>query len=94
MTGLDREVTDFLESRPAAETFWAHASALVDHHVEEFLRRDFDTLTVSFGCTGGQHRSVYMAERMARHIAARFPHVDVEIEHRERDNWPTPTGER
>jgi RNase adaptor protein for sRNA GlmZ degradation len=92
MTGRDADVIDFLERTPSVETFWAHASAMVDHHVEEFLRRGFDTLTVAFGCTGGQHRSVYMAERMAGHVEARYPGIDVDLDHREREAWPNPSG--
>ena len=54
----------------------------------ELLERGFEHLSVAFGCTGGQHRSVYFAERLARHIAERFPEVIVDLEHRERERWP------
>ena len=77
-TGLDAPVIEFLE----------HVYAIVDFHVERFLERDFTHLQVSFGCTGGQHRSVYCAEHLAARLAA-VPGVKVHLIHRERgmDRW-------
>ncbi|MGH7481229.1 MAG: RapZ C-terminal domain-containing protein, partial [Longimicrobiales bacterium] len=61
--GRDEDVVRFIEDCDEAGGFWRHVVALVDAQVAEYLRRGFTSLTVMFGCTGGQHRSVYMAER-------------------------------
>jgi RNase adaptor protein for sRNA GlmZ degradation len=87
-SGLDRPVIAFLESREEPHTFWRGVRQIVDAQVEEYLRRGFTSLSVAFGCTGGQHRSVYLAERLARHLEERFPQVNVRVAHRERDHWP------
>ncbi len=87
-SGLDASVVRFLDGREEVQYFWRDVSRLVDRQVEEYLRRGFSSLAVSFGCTGGQHRSVYMAERLARHLRDVFPHVNVRIDHGERERWP------
>lgn len=83
MTGLDQPVIDFLEKDGEILTFLESVYRLVDHHVERFIERDFTNLQVSFGCTGGQHRSVYCAERLAQHLKANYP-VKIHLIHRER----------
>ena len=87
-TGLDQPVIDFLEKDGEILTFLNSVYALVDHHVERFLERGFDHLQVSFGCTGGQHRSVYCAEHLALHLKDKYP-VRIHLIHRERgiDKW-------
>jgi RNase adaptor protein for sRNA GlmZ degradation len=62
--------------------------------VDESLRRGFTDLSVAFGCTGGQHRSVYFAERLARHLSGRYPDVRVRVTHGEADRWPEKTWTR
>ena len=88
LTGLDAPVIEFLEEDGEILSFLEHVDALVDHHVERFLERDFTSLQVSFGCTGGQHRSVYCAEHLAARLAGRQG-VKVHLIHRERgiDKW-------
>lgn len=88
LTGLDRPVKAFLATLPEAEAFLAHAEALARTQVEEYRRRGFDHFSIAFGCTGGQHRSVYFAERLAEGLRERFPDVRVRVEHRERHAWP------
>ena len=83
LTGLDQPVIDFLEKDGEILTFLNSVYALVDHHVERFLERGFDHLQVAFGCTGGQHRSVYCAEHLAAHLKEKF-NVQIELIHRER----------
>ena len=87
-TGLDQPVIDFLEKDGEILTFLNSVYALVDHHVERFLERGFNHLQVSFGCTGGQHRSVYCAEHLAVHLKEKYP-VRIHLIHRERgiDKW-------
>jgi aminoglycoside/choline kinase family phosphotransferase len=87
LTGQDPEVARFIESSPEAEVFWRNARELVDAQVREYRRRGFTSLSVSFGCTGGQHRSVYFAERLARHLAGTHPGLHVRLEHREASSW-------
>ena len=82
MTGRDEPVIRFIEQNGEARPFLAHVYALVDASVERYLQRSFTHLQVAFGCTGGQHRSVYCAEQLAKHIGERYP-VDIELIHRE-----------
>jgi aminoglycoside/choline kinase family phosphotransferase len=87
-SGLDAPVIRFLDSREEAQAFWRGVRQIVEAQVEEYLRRGFTSLAVAFGCTGGQHRSVYLAERLARHLAEVFPQVHVRLVHREHESWP------
>ena len=82
LTGRDKEVIDFLEQDGEILTFLGSVYALVDHHVERFIEREFTNLQVSFGCTGGQHRSVYCAEALAKHLKAKYD-VEIKLIHRE-----------
>ena len=83
LTGLNQPVIDFLENDGEILTFLESVYALVDHHVGRFIERDFTHLQVSFGCTGGQHRSVYCAEHLAKHLKEKFD-VTIHLIHRER----------
>ena len=83
LTGLDQEVIDFLEEDGEILTFMEHIYALADPAVERYVKRGFTHLQFSFGCTGGQHRSVYGAQHLAEHIAQKFG-VQVRLQHRER----------
>ncbi|MDE6090994.1 MAG: phosphotransferase [Duncaniella sp.] len=85
ITGLDRPVIDFLEGRGEIIRFLENCYGLVDPSVECYDRRGFTSLSVNFGCTGGQHRSVYGAQKMAEHIKAKYPHVKVHLIHREQN---------
>ena len=80
--GRDPEVIKFLEDDGEITTFLDSVYKLVDAHVERFLERKFTHLQVSFGCTGGQHRSVYSAEHLAGHLANKY-NVKVVLTHRE-----------
>lgn len=82
LTGRDAPVIEYLNQQEAAHKFFANAAALVDASVAEYQRRGFKNLMISFGCTGGQHRSVYLAEQLAKHLRAKKG-VDVILEHRE-----------
>ena len=84
LTGLDAPVIEFLEERGEIQVFLDECYALVDTAIGNYLKRGFTSLTVSFGCTGGRHRSVYSAQHMAEHIKAMFPEVNVILQHRER----------
>ena len=81
LTGEAVAVADFLERSPEVQAFWGNVSDVVDAQVERFVARGFSSLTVSFGCTGGRHRSVFMVAKLAAHLAARHPHVGVRVRH-------------
>ena len=85
LTGRDPEVAEFLKERGEADLFAARAFEMVSPSVERYIKRGFSSLQIGFGCTGGRHRSVYCAERMARNIAESFPEVVVELIHREQN---------
>ena len=85
LTGKDAPVIDYLNQQESVHQFLASAMSLVDASVSNYQRRGFKNLMVSFGCTGGQHRSVYLAEQLARHLRGR-PGVEVVVQHRELEN--------
>ena len=88
LTGLDEAVRTYLRGEPACEAFYEHARALVGAQLERYRERGFTDLSVAFGCTGGQHRSVYLAERLGEDVRERFEDVEVAITHREAPFWP------
>jgi aminoglycoside/choline kinase family phosphotransferase len=88
MCGRDASVVEYIERCSESHQYWTHVRSLIDAQIEEYLRRGFTSLTVAFGCTGGQHRSVYFAERLAAHIRHEFPQVNVQLAHREETHWP------
>lgn len=82
LTGRDEAVVEYLEKDGEILTFLSHVRPLVEHHVERFMQRQFTHLQVAFGCTGGQHRSVYCAENIAKYLQHQYP-VHIELIHRE-----------
>ena len=82
LTGLDEPVIRFLEDDGEILAFLEHVYRLADVHVERYLQRGFTSLMFSFGCTGGQHRSVYSAQHLGEYIHRKFG-VEVHIIHRE-----------
>ncbi|MFZ9387139.1 MAG: RapZ C-terminal domain-containing protein [Chitinophagaceae bacterium] len=95
MTGRDKDVKDFLEQQTRMPEFLNSAFDIVDMAVEEYINRDFESLMVSFGCTGGQHRSVYAADALARHLKNKF-RVKIELRHivQDKKNWINPLPEK
>ena len=83
MTGLDSPVIKFLEDDGEILTFLNHVYPIVEHHVERFIERRFCSLFVCFGCTGGQHRSVYSAQHVAERLHALYPNINIHLIHRE-----------
>ncbi|WP_241558285.1 RapZ C-terminal domain-containing protein [Mariniphaga sediminis] len=82
LTGKDLKVQQFLEQNSEMKWFLKPVKALVEQSIKNYLERGFTHLTVNFGCTGGQHRSVYAAEKLAAHLRNNFP-VNVVLVHRE-----------
>lgn len=85
LDGRDEAVRQFLEDDGEILTFLTHCYALIDASVERYVKRGFTDLQVAFGCTGGQHRSVYCAEAMTAHLMEKFgSEIGVNLYHRER----------
>jgi aminoglycoside/choline kinase family phosphotransferase len=84
LSGKDAPVIDYLNQQESVHQFLASVMSLVDASVNNYQRRGFKHLLVSFGCTGGQHRSVYLAEQLAKHLQGRNG-VEVVVQHRELD---------
>jgi aminoglycoside/choline kinase family phosphotransferase len=80
LTGRDKEVREFLMYQTEMPVFMQHVYSMVDISVNDYLKRDFDNLMISFGCTGGQHRSVFAADSLASHLENKFG-VKVEVCH-------------
>jgi len=83
LTGLDKQVIDFLESDSRVDAFLKDIYSLVDKSVETYKEKGYTHLMVNFGCTGGKHRSVYSAEKLASHFGNKYPEIDVKVRHRE-----------
>jgi aminoglycoside/choline kinase family phosphotransferase len=92
LTGTDAPVIDYLNQQESVHQFLASVFSLVDASVSEYQRRRFKSLMVSFGCTGGQHRSVYLAEQLARRLRGRNG-VEVVVRHRELERGLENDGE-
>ncbi len=88
LTGRDKQVKDYLEQQTKMPDFMSGVCNLVDISVEDYITRGFSNLMVSFGCTGGQHRSVYAADELARHLRNKFA-VKTVVHHMIQDekNW-------
>jgi RNase adaptor protein for sRNA GlmZ degradation len=84
LTGKDGPVIEYLNQQESVHVFLTSVIALVDDSVSAYQHRGFKHLMVSFGCTGGQHRSVYLAEQLAKHLRARDG-LEVVVRHREQE---------
>jgi RNase adaptor protein for sRNA GlmZ degradation len=89
--GRDKPVMEYLERQTRMQDFLDSVFGLVDISVEEYIKRGFDSLSINFGCTGGQHRSVYSADALARHLRNKYK-VKIELCHREQElkGWKNP----
>ena len=86
LSGLDEMVQYYLLTETQMPNFLEHINALTDISVTDYLQRDFDSLQINFGCTGGQHRSVFAAEKLATHIKSKY-NLKVEVNHTNEKNW-------
>jgi len=89
INGLNASVIQFLEEDGEILAFLEHVYPLAQHHVERFISRGFTSLTFCFGCTGGQHRSVYSAQHLAERLRNLYPQIRIHLIHREQkiDTW-------
>lgn len=77
---------DYLEQQTKMPEFLNNVYNIVDISVEDYIKRGFESLMINFGCTGGQHRSVYAANAVARHLKNKFG-VKTEVNHLNKENW-------
>jgi aminoglycoside/choline kinase family phosphotransferase len=84
MTGKDQPVIDFFKEKSEMDEFLASVFNIVDMSVDKYISRNFANLQVSFGCTGGRHRSVFSAESLAKHLGEKFD-VNITLRHIERE---------
>ena len=91
-TGRDKGVMDFLEQQTKMPQFLNSVYNIIDIAVEDYMQRNFSNLQISFGCTGGQHRSVYAADALARHLKNKYG-VKIDLKHivQEGKNWVNET---
>jgi aminoglycoside/choline kinase family phosphotransferase len=82
LSGKDAPVADYLNQQESVHQYFAHVLSLVDASISNYQSRGFKSLSIAFGCTGGQHRSVYLAEQLAKHLRAKNG-VDIIVWHRE-----------
>lgn len=82
LTGKDLEVIEYLENEKNVKTFKEHISSIADMSVKNYIQREFTDLMINFGCTGGQHRSVYMAEYLNDYLKNKY-NVNIKLRHRE-----------
>ena len=80
-TGRDWEVVEYLTAKPQVHEFLNHVKCIVSQSIDNYLERHFNHLMISFGCTGGQHRSVFFAQTLADWIRATYPTVNVKLNH-------------
>ena len=87
-TGRDVDVMNFLETETRINEFLEHIFNMIDISIEDYLERNFENLSISFGCTGGQHRSVFSADKMAKYLEEKY-NVKVVLHHieQEKKNW-------
>ncbi len=84
LTGLDLPVIKYLEPQPTVKKYFENVFSLIDAGTENYLKRGFSNLMINFGCTGGQHRSVFCAEQLSLHLKRKFGKaVTITIHHRE-----------
>lgn len=84
LTGKDKKVIQFFKNEPEMHDFLEHVFALISQSVKKYIERNFTHLMVSFGCTGGQHRSVYCAENLAKYLEEKFD-INIIIKHIEQE---------
>ncbi|HKL09472.1 MAG TPA: RNase adapter RapZ [Bacteroidales bacterium] len=84
LTGTDQQVIDFFEQKTEMHQFLEHVFPLVEMSVKKYRERNFTHLMVSFGCTGGQHRSVYCAEKLADFLQNKFD-IHIQVHHIEQE---------
>ncbi|MEI8278562.1 MAG: RNase adapter RapZ [Bacteroidota bacterium] len=86
LTGQDEPVRQFLERETHMPEFLQHVYSLVSLNIDDYLARNFEHLSVAFGCTGGQHRSVFAAEHLAAYLTGKY-NIPITVTHMNEKNW-------
>jgi len=86
LSGLDKKVIDFLKEKKEVSDFQQLSFKIIENSVKNYIEREFENLSVNFGCTGGQHRSVYNAESLASFLKKKFD-IEIVVNHLEKNNW-------
>jgi aminoglycoside/choline kinase family phosphotransferase len=86
LNGKDEPVIRYLEGEPETGYFFVNVCRIIDQSVENYIKRDFSNLMVNFGCTGGQHRSVFFAEKLKKYLINKFD-IQIVINHTEQNSW-------
>lgn len=81
LTGRDEDVIKFLDAQQPAQDFLKNVYGIISSAVDKYTERGFTNLMVCFGCTGGQHRSVYSAEKLSAYLTEKYPDTAVELTH-------------
>jgi RNase adaptor protein for sRNA GlmZ degradation len=84
LNGREKAVVDYLSRYREVDKFLFNVYEICDSAIENYISRDFENLSISFGCTGGQHRSVYCADKLAEHLSKKYV-IQVKLHHREQD---------
>lgn len=84
LTGRESQVVEYLERFPIVSTMFEDIVQFLDRWIPELIKTNRSYLTIAIGCTGGQHRSVYLVERLAKHFAAKYPHVHAKHQYQKR----------
>ncbi|MCD4773656.1 MAG: phosphotransferase [Bacteroidales bacterium] len=85
-TGRDKIIIDYLEKEKEVKKFENNVFKVVEQPIEKYLERGFTNLMINFGCTGGQHRSVFFAEKLTKHIKSKYQ-IEVVLKHCEKESW-------
>jgi len=87
LSGKDKKVIEFLTKETEVTDFLKNSFLLIDQSVKKYLEREFSSLNVNFGCTGGQHRSVFSAESLSKHLSEKFKNLNIIVKHKEKEKW-------
>ncbi len=85
LTGMDKPVIEFLDNQTEMQEYLSDIFSIIDKSVKKYMSRKFTNLMINFGCTGGQHRSVYSAEKLKKYLQTNY-NVNVKLRHREQEN--------
>lgn len=87
LTGKDQEIKEFFQEKTVMPSFLDCIQNIISISIDNYVERNFSSLQINFGCTGGQHRSVYAAEQIAKFIQSNYPSVNVRLNHTNSENW-------